>query len=123
MKSIHFGPGISTSVLTHLAPWDAGEWTDRWLGIGPSPPLRLSAWDEAHVYTFCEVVILRARRRIAEGKLSPNTIRLVYHNKDNEEKVINIDAMGGIDFWPRGVFEEDLREVQAIRLAQKEREK
>lgn len=77
------------------------------------------------VETHSENFILRLRRRIAEGKLPPDDVALYWVNDDVTAtpriRRINIDEMGGIDFWPTGVFSEDLAEVQAIRRAQKER--
>lgn len=75
------------------------------------------------VETHSENLILRIRRRIAERTLSPEDVALYWVNEDVTAtpriQRINIDEMGGIDFWPTDVFSEDLKEVQAIRLAQK----
>jgi hypothetical protein len=77
------------------------------------------------IETHAENFILRIRRRIAEKVISPDDVAIYWINDDLSAvprvKPIGLDAMGGIDFWPRGVFAEDLEEVQAIRRAQKER--
>lgn len=77
------------------------------------------------IETHSENFVLRVRRRIAEAVLSPEDVALYWVNDDASAlprvKPIHIDAMGGIDFWPRGVFAEDLDEVRAIRVAQQER--
>lgn len=77
------------------------------------------------VETHSENFILRIRRRIAEGAFSPRDVA-VYWVNDNlsatpRVRPIHIDEKGEVDFWPRGVFAEDLEEVQAIRRAQKDR--
>jgi hypothetical protein len=76
------------------------------------------------IETHSENFILRIRRRIAEGTLHPEDVALYWVNDDISAsprvKRIALDAKGGIDFWPQGVFEEDLREVQAIHRAQRD---
>lgn len=75
------------------------------------------------IETHSENFILRIRRRIAEGTLPPDAVAIYWVNDAAEASPrvqrINIDAQGGIDFWPRGVFAEDLDEVRAIRAAQR----
>ncbi len=77
------------------------------------------------IETHSENFVLRLRRRIAEKTLASEDVALYWVNDDVTAtpriQRINIDEMGGIDFWPSGVFAEDLAEVQAIRRAQKDR--
>ncbi|MEZ4360554.1 MAG: DUF3696 domain-containing protein [Kofleriaceae bacterium] len=83
------------------------------------------------IETHAENFILRIRRRIAErhtfhgGRaLTPEDVAIYWVNDDLQAspriRRINLDDKGGVDFWPKGVFAEDLAEVQAIRRAQRE---
>ena len=73
------------------------------------------------VETHSEMLLLRARRWIAEGKLSPDDV-IVYWihaepTRGSALRRVRIDARGGMDNWPDGVFIEDYEEVLAIRRA------
>jgi len=79
--------------------------------------------------THSEVMILRIRRLVAEGKLSPEQVAIYW--VDTEEgssgkrsflKKIEVDEEGMLSEWPEGVFSEDHEEVLAIRRAQRRRE-
>ena len=76
------------------------------------------------VETHAENFVLRIRRRIAERKLSPDAVAIYWVNDDPTAsprvRRILVDEFGQLDFWPRGVFAEDLDEVRAIREAQRE---
>jgi predicted ATPase len=76
------------------------------------------------IETHSENFVLRLRRRIAERKLDPGAVALYWVNDDPAAsprvRPIAIDRSGQLDFWPRGVFAEDLDEVRAIRSAQRE---
>jgi hypothetical protein len=76
------------------------------------------------VETHSENFILRIRRRIAERTLSPSAVAIYWVDDDPTAsprvRRISIDEDGQLDFWPRGVFAEDLDEVRAIRSAQRE---
>ena len=73
------------------------------------------------VETHSEMVLLRARRRIAERRL-PSTDVLVYR-VDAEPgcgsivRKIGIDDHGDMDYRPDGAFIEDYEEILAIRRA------
>jgi hypothetical protein len=75
------------------------------------------------VETHSEALILRIRRRIAEG-LSPSLISLVYV-EDTEAgsriRKIPINDTGEVDWWPEGIFSEAFMEVKAIRQAQRKK--
>lgn len=76
------------------------------------------------VETHSESLVLRVRRRIAEG-LSPRTVALVYVEDLGEGsrlRQIPIGSNGEAEWWPEGIFSEAFVEVKAIRRAQRGRE-
>jgi hypothetical protein len=76
------------------------------------------------VETHSEALILRVRRRIAEG-LDPRFVSLVYVEDLGEGsrlKQIPVSADGSVDWWPDGVFSESFVEIKAIRQAQRKRQ-
>ena len=80
---------------------------------GPDRPLVIE--------THSEMVLLRARRWIAEGRLPAENV-LVYwvHAEPGRGSIlrkITIDEKGEMDTWPDGVFIEDYEEILAIRRA------
>ncbi len=73
------------------------------------------------VETHSESVVLRIRRRIAEG-LSPDKVALVYVEDAGEGsrlRPIPVRPDGEVEWWPEGVFSEAFVEVKAIRRAQR----
>ncbi|MFD1883638.1 AAA family ATPase [Paracoccus pacificus] len=73
--------------------------------------------------THSEEIIMRLRRRIAEG-LSPEFVRIlsVGHSRsadapNGDVKEITFDEEGNPSDWPDGVFEESFRELAEIRAA------
>ena len=73
------------------------------------------------VETHSEMVLLRARRWIAEGRLPAENV-LVYwvHTEPGRGSIlqkIKIGASGEMESWPDGVFVEDYDEILAIRRA------
>ena len=73
------------------------------------------------IETHSEMVLLRARRWIAEGRL-PAADVLVYWidvepDRGSIVRKITIDENGDMDDWPEGVFIEDYDEILAIRRA------
>jgi len=72
------------------------------------------------VETHSENLLLRIRRRIAEG-LNPDLVG-IYWVEDKEDgfstiRPITIYADGNVDYWPPGVFSEGYQEVRALRRA------
>lgn len=72
------------------------------------------------VETHSENLLLRVRRRIAEGS-DPELVAL-YWIDDRPEghstvRRIHIDERGEVDFWPAGLFSEAYEEVKALRRA------
>ena len=81
--------------------------------VGPSRPMV--------VETHSEMLLLRVRRWIAEGRLPAENV-LVYwvHTEPGRGSIlrqITIDENGNMDDWPEGVFIEDYEEIMAIRRA------
>ena len=84
---------------------------------GPARPLI--------VETHSEMILLRARRWVAEGKLPSGQV-LVYwiHTEPGRGSLlekIGIRENGDMETWPDGVFIEDYEEVLAIRRAARRR--
>jgi len=72
------------------------------------------------VETHSETLLLRLRRRIAEG-LDPSFVALYFVDHDGSKasvKKINIDEKGSLDYWPAGVFSEDYDEARKLTKAQ-----
>ncbi|MEO5334834.1 MAG: AAA family ATPase [Magnetococcus sp. YQC-5] len=77
------------------------------------------------VETHSENLLLRIRRRIAEGRVAPDLVTL-YWIEDFPEgfsgvRRIHLLPDGSVDWWPAGVFSEDYQEVRALRRANLER--
>lgn len=77
------------------------------------------------IETHSEMLLLRARRRIAEGALRAEDV-LVYwvHSEPtagSSVRKIRIRKDGGVNDWPDGVFIEDYEEILAIRRAARKR--
>lgn len=75
------------------------------------------------IETHSETLLLRLRRRIAEG-LDPSTVAVYFVDRVGGESTarrIHIDPDGNLDFWPTGVFAEDYDEVRELARAQRER--
>lgn len=77
------------------------------------------------VETHSEALILRLRRKIAEGTIGPEDVSLVYVSDDEDGSVVQPIAIlpdGEVSLWPQGIFSESFLEVQGIRAAQRRRE-
>ncbi|WP_285701977.1 DUF3696 domain-containing protein [Actinomadura sp. NBRC 104412] len=71
--------------------------------------------------THSETFLLRLRRRVAEGRLDAGQLALYFVDGDGDSSTvrrINVDALGNVDYWPEGIFEEDFEEVRALAEAQ-----
>ena len=91
----------------------------------PIGDLLLSAVAGGHgnivVETHSESLVLRIRRRIAEG-LSPDNVAIVYVDdvkEGSQLRPILLSHNGEVDWWPEGIFSEAFLEVKAIRRAQR----
>ena len=85
---------------------------------GPARPLV--------VETHSEMVLLRARRWIAEGRLPAEAVLAYWvHAEPGRGSLlqkIRISERGEVDSWPEGVFIEDYEEILAIRRAARQQE-
>ena len=81
--------------------------------VGPTRPLI--------VETHSEMVLLRARRWVAEGRLPAGHVLVYWIHADpahgSVPEKIGIRENGEMESWPDGVFIEDYEEVLAIRRA------
>ena len=78
--------------------------------------------------THSEQVVTRLRRRIAEGRFSPGTVKLasVGHQSAIDEVIeplrsIGLDTLGNPDAWPVGVFNEAFDDLVRLREAAQQR--
>ena len=78
------------------------------------------------IETHSEMVLLRARRWIAEGRLPTEHVLVYWINfepgRGSLVRKIRIHENGELDYWPDGVFVEDYDEVLAIRRAARQKE-
>lgn len=78
------------------------------------------------VETHSEHLLLRIRRRIAEGKISPDLVSIFFVDKrKNETRIRKLDLQkdGHFKKWPTGFFEEGYHEAMALAVAQLEEKK
>ena len=77
------------------------------------------------VETHSEMVLLRARRWVAEGRLPSESIIIYWVYTDlgrgSVIRKIRVNDSGELDEWPEGVFIEDYDEILAIRRAARPR--
>jgi len=73
------------------------------------------------IETHSENLLLRIRRRIAEGRAHPDLVALYWVEDHPEGKStlrrIKIDEYGQLDWWRKGIFSEGYDEVRAMRSA------
>ena len=78
------------------------------------------------IETHSEMVLLRTRRWIAEGRLSANDVLVYWVHADSRHgsvlQKIRINETGEMECWPDGVFIEDYEEILAIRRAARQKE-
>lgn len=71
------------------------------------------------VETHSEHLLLRVRRRVAEGRISPDKVAVLYVERLGKETAVRrlqLNGKGHFDDWPEGFFEEGYRE--ALKLAE-----
>lgn len=73
------------------------------------------------VETHSKEFVLRVRRRVAEG-IDSDDVNINYIDYDVDNKTarltpIKVDDKGAVDWWPKGIFEEDFDEVIALAMA------
>jgi predicted ATPase len=69
------------------------------------------------VETHSEHLLLRIRRRVAEGKIRPEQLAILYVEKvkgESRVRHLELNGRGHFDEWPEGFFEEGYREALAI---------
>jgi len=67
--------------------------------------------------THSEALLLRIRRRIAEGQFDPTLFTMHYIQAAQEGvplHTISVNPDGSTDYWPAGVFEYDVVDAEAI---------
>ena len=77
------------------------------------------------VETHAENILLRVRRRIAEGRIAPEQVAIYWVRDEAVDgsrlMPIEVDEQGDVDVWPRGVFAEDFEEAKALARARSSR--
>lgn len=99
----------------HLHPAGHAGLTDLYLQAASTTQVRFL------IETHSETMLLRLRRRIAEGRYSPDLVAVYFVEHEGgsaRARRIGIDDAGNLDYWPSGVFSEDYRETQALATAQ-----
>lgn len=73
------------------------------------------------VETHSENLVLRVRRAVAAGELDPDTVNILWSERDSDGatsvREVFVRRDGSVSEWPAGVFSEDLEEVRAIAQA------
>ena len=80
----------------------------------------------AIIETHSEVLLLRIRHRVAQGRLDPEDVMIYWVYRDEEIgsaalRPVKITPAGEVTDWPEGVFLENYEEVVAIRQAARQR--
>ena len=98
---IHLHPRLQAEIADLMIETSSGEWGKQWI-----------------VESHSELLVRRIQRRIAEGKLDPSDVSVIYVDpqKDEGSKIefLRLDEHGEfIDDWPSGFFEEGYNEMMA----------
>jgi predicted ATPase len=104
----------------HLHPAAHGGLADLYLSASSEEKAKVKFLIETH----SETLLLRVRRRIAEGVIPPDHVALYFveHERGHATaRQINIGPDGDLDYWPDGVFSEDYEEARALASAQLKR--
>jgi AAA ATPase domain len=100
----------------HLHPGAHAELADLYLRTARETGTRFL------VETHSETLLLRLRRRVAEGDCRPDEVGVyVVEQSDGVSTVrqIDLDSLGNLgDAWPEGYFSQDYHEVRALAAAQ-----
>lgn len=78
------------------------------------------------IETHSEHLLLRVRRRIAEGKLDPKNVAILFVEKrkgGSNVRLVELSGNGHFEDWPDGFFEEGYREALALAKASAKRNK
>lgn len=85
----------------------------------------LSGGYRALIETHSETFVLRVRRRVAEGLLSPEQVAMYWVDDDEDTtqvRRLHLDNLGYVEGWPEGWFDTAVLEVNAIGRAMKSHE-
>lgn len=77
------------------------------------------------IETHSEHLVLRIRRRVAEGVLDPEKVAILFVNKkgpESEVRRLDMNGKGHFDDWPEGFFDEGYQEAMALAVASAKRE-
>lgn len=102
----------------HLHPSAHAAIADIYIDAAQEPKVRFL------VETHSENFLLRLRRRVAEKKLKSEDVKIYFVEQTEGSSTIRkieLDRLGNLDYWPRGVFAEDFEEVRALADAQANR--
>lgn len=72
------------------------------------------------VETHSEHLVLRVRRRVAEGKLKPEDVAILFvekHGSESKVRKLDLDERGHFSDWPEGFFDEAYQESMALAKA------
>ncbi|MDE2955767.1 MAG: AAA family ATPase [Bacteroidota bacterium] len=79
------------------------------------------------IETHSEMVLLRTRRWIAEGRIPADSVLIYWIHTEPTKgsflRKIKIDDSGNLSHWPNGIFIEDYEEILAIRRAARRRQR
>lgn len=106
----------------HLHPGAHGDLADLYIEAARQGASRFL------IETHSENFLLRIRRRVAEGTLDPDLVRIYWIDDEQQpgsSRVVSIEVLrtGDVTYWPKRVFSEDFEELKAIRSAQRELER
>lgn len=86
--------------------------------VGPTRPIVIE--------THSEMILLRTRRWIAEGRLPAKNVLIYWIQAEPGHgsilRKIKLNESGDLESWPEGVFIEDYEEIIAIRRARRRKE-
>ena len=69
------------------------------------------------IETHSEHLMLRVRRRIAEGKIKPEEVAILFVEKNRSESTVrrlDVNERGHFSDWPKGFFDEAYQEAMAL---------
>lgn len=72
------------------------------------------------VETHSEHLVLRVRRRVAEGKLKPDQVAILFvekHGGKSKVRRLDLNSRGHFSDWPKGFFDEAYQEAMALATA------
>ncbi len=72
------------------------------------------------VETHSEHLLLRLRRRVAEGAIPPEKVSVLYVERQGDHSTVRslkLGSDGHFDYWPEGFFEQDVEEAYQLAKA------